>query len=209
MNGERVKPFYGFCRRALYVLLRLFCRFRARGVERVPCSGACILAANHASSLDPPVLGAAVTHRMVHYMARDSLFKPPILSWVLPNLGVVPLNRDRGDIAALRRALQILKEGGVLGLFPEGTRTTTGQMQEAKGGVGFLVAKAGAPVIPARIRGTYEAWPKGRRFRPHRVSIAYGPPITPEEIAAFGTGADAYARIAAHIMERIAAIDAA
>ena len=140
-------------------------------------------------------------------MARDSLFKPRIMNWALHQLGVVPLNRDRGDVGALRKALHILKEDGAMGFFPEGTRSLTGQMQPAKGGVGFLVAKAGVPVIPARISGTFEAWPKGHRFHPHPVRVVYGAPITPEEITAFGTGGEAYERIAAHIMERISALD--
>ncbi len=207
MSDGRIGLFYRFCRCALHGLLRLFCRMKAVGIDRIPRSGGCIVVANHASYLDPPVLGAAVTHRMVHYMARDSLFRPPIMKWVLDHLGVVPLNRDRGDVGALRRALRILQDGGALGFFPEGTRSLTGRMQPAKAGVGFLVAKAGVPVIPARITGTFEAWPKGRRFRPHPVRVVYGAPITPEEIAAFGTGGEAYERIAAHVMERISAVD--
>lgn len=188
--------------------LRTMFRIRLHGMEVFDRPGAFILASNHASFLDPPAVGATVTARHVHFMARDSLFHPPWFGWILRNSGVIPLDRTRGDLGAMRRALQALKEGKGLALFPEGTRSPDGRIQTPKGGIGFLVAKAGVPVIPAYIEGTYDAWPKGRKyprlFRPIRVY--FGPPISPQEIQDEGQGAEAYGRITALIMRRIAAL---
>lgn len=207
MSVPAVNPVYRFCRAVCYGSMRLFCRMRVTGLDLVPREGGAILAANHASYLDPPILGCAVHWRMIRYMARDSLFRFPVMGWLLRQLGVVPLARERGDVAALRRGLQILKEGGLLAVFPEGTRSPDGTMREAKGGIGFLVAKAGVPVVPAHIRGSFDAWPKGRRMpRPRPIALTYGPAITPAEIAALGSDKQSYERIAALIMERIAAL---
>ena len=201
-----VVALYHACRACCHGYLRLFHRFRVFGLEHVPADGACILASNHASYLDPPILGSPIRHRVVHFMARDTLFRGP-LAWLLPRLGTVPLDRGRGDVSALRSALAILRHDCALGLFPEGTRTRTGAMQPAKGGVGFLVAKASVPVIPVYIDGSFKAWPKGaRRPRLHAITIVYGDPISPAQIAAHGTTHEAYEQISALVMARIAAL---
>lgn len=199
-------PVYRICRAACHGYFRWLHGLEVRGLENVPREGGCILAANHSSLLDPPLLGCAIRWRVVHYLAKDALFRG-LLGWLLPRLGTVPLDRSRGDVAALRRAIGILQNGGALGLFPEGTRSSDGRLQPAKSGVGFLVARARVPVVPAWLRGTREALPKGARwprFRP--VAVEYGRPITPDEIAAEGAGREAYERIAALIMARIAAL---
>lgn len=207
MSAGGVNPVYNFCRAACHGFLRLYCRFRVSHLERVPAGGAAILACNHASYLDPPLLGCAVRGRMIRYMARDSLFRFPVMGWLLRQLGVVPLARERGDVGALRKGLKILKEGGLLAVFPEGTRSPDGEIRQAKAGIGFLVARAGVPVIPAHLRGSFAAWPKGARFpRPRPVSLVYGPPITPAEIAKLAAGEQPYERITALVMDRIRAL---
>ena len=201
------QPTYNVARRALKLGLLLWNRFTARGSENVPMTGGCIICANHASFLDPPILGAGVRHRQVRFMARDTLFEGPLMSRLMPRLGVIPLDRTRGDVSALRKAIQTLKSGAVVGLFPEGTRSLDGQLQEPKGGIGFLIAKAGVPVVPAYISGTYRAYPKGARFiHPVKVSILYGAPIPPAEFAALAAQDDGYNRIARLVMTRIAAL---
>jgi 1-acyl-sn-glycerol-3-phosphate acyltransferase len=198
---------YNRFRRLCKFVLVLWNRFSSRGAEHVPAAGGCVICANHASFLDPPVVGVGVGHRQVRFMARDTLFKGRFMSWLLPAIGVIALDRTRGDISALRNAIQSLKSGAVIGLFPEGTRSPDGQLQEPKGGVGFLIAKAGVPVVPAYINGTFRAYPKGARFiRPSKVSITYGPPISPAEVAALAEQDEGYAQIARLVMARIAAL---
>lgn len=186
-------------------LLRLFCRFEAHGLEQVPRTGGCILVANHVSFLDPPVLGCAIRHRTLHFMARASLFRFPVLGSWLREVGVIPLRPEGGDVGALRTGVRVLRAGGALGLFPEGTRSPDGRLHAAKGGVGFLVAHGKVPVVPAYISGSYRAWPRGRRLpRPAKITVTYGPPIPYERIREWKTGDDAYHRIADHVMEAIA-----
>ena len=207
LNDHPSQRSYNRFRRALKFGLLPWSRFTSRGSENVPATGGCVICANHASFLDPPVVGVGVGHRQVRFMARDTLFKGRFMSWLLPAIGVIPLDRTRGDISALRKAIQSLKSGAVIGLFPEGTRSPDGQLQEPKGGVAFLIAKAGVPVVPAYINGTFRAYPKGARFiRPCKVSITYGPPIAPAEVAALAEQDDGYTKIAQLVMARIAAL---
>ena len=195
---------YQFCRRALKLGMILWNRFEAHGGENVPTTGGCIVASNHVSFLDPPALGCGVRNRVVRFMARDTLFQPPWFGNVLHRVGVIPISREKGDVGALRKAIQCLKEGSCIGLFPEGTRSPDGTLQPAKGGIGFLIAKAGVPVVPAYIEGTYDAYPRSaKRIRPTKVRITYGKPIMPEEFAALGKDRDAYEKVGSLVMDRI------
>lgn len=177
------------------------------GVRNVPKSGGVIIASNHASYLDPPAIGASSRRmRMTHFMARDSLFRNPIMGWWLHQVGVIPLDRERGgDLKAMKTAIQLLKDGACVALFPEGTRSPDGNLQQPKPGVGFLVAKGEAPVVPVYIHGSYEAWSKdsgGLQKKP--IHVVFGNLITQEEIQRLGKGRAAYPLIGGLIMERIA-----
>lgn len=204
---EPVLLLYRLARFVLWCLLRVCCRFEARGVEHIPNHGACILAANHVSFLDPPALGVGAANRHVHFMARDTLFRFPLVAWMPRRLGLVEIDRTRGDVGALRAGLHLLKRGGVLGLFPEGTRSPDGRLHKAKGGIGFLIAKAKAPVVPVYIDGTYRTLPKGASWvKPGKITIIFGPPLSPEEVLALGDGKDQYEKIGDRVMARIAAL---
>ncbi|HBA86232.1 MAG TPA: 1-acyl-sn-glycerol-3-phosphate acyltransferase [Verrucomicrobia bacterium] len=197
--------FYWISQFSLFCWLKVWLRFRSKGSENVPSEGGCILAANHVSYLDPPVVGAGIHHRVVHFMARDTLFSSKLGRWFMTNAQCIPLDRTKGDVGALRKALSFLKEGKVLALFPEGTRSVDGEMQSAKGGIGFLIAKAGIPVVPAYISGTFRSFPRHARYvRPGRVEIVYGKPIKPEEFMSFGNDREAYEAIGKLVMRRIA-----
>lgn len=181
------------------------------GVENVPATGGVILAANHASYLDPPLIGYPIKSRHVCFMARDSLLRHPISAWVLPRIGVVPLSREKGDVAAIKTAIALLKDGACVSLFPEGTRTLDGQIQPAKGGIGFLIAKAAVPVVPVYIAGTFEAYPKGaKKLTSGPISITYGPAIRPEELLIkTEKGKADFDAIGQLVMDRIAALKTA
>jgi 1-acyl-sn-glycerol-3-phosphate acyltransferase len=162
-------PFYRASRGLCRIIIRFVYGFRAIQSTNVPASGAVIVACNHVSYLDPVVLGIGFT-RPVTYLAKKELFAIPVLGPIIVGLGVYPLDREAGGVAAVRAALRALKEGRCVGIFPEGTRNLTGQV-EGKGGAALLGALSGAPVVPAAIAGTRRARP----FRPIRV--IYGEPI--------------------------------
>lgn len=208
MSEQPYSPgLYRFCRDALLVGLKLYNRLEVHGREHVPTTGGVMLVANHVSFLDPPALGCAARCRIVRYMARDTLFSPPWFGRLLRGVAVVPISREKGDIRALRTAITVLKGGDCLGLFPEGTRSADGEFKPAKGGVGFLISKAGVPVVPAYIDGTYRAFSRHHRWiRPVKVRVFFGPPIPPSEFAAFNNADDPYEQIGAFVMERIRAL---
>ena len=197
-------PLYWLARGFVHLCLKLKYRFRVSGRENVPAEGGAIIAANHCSYLDPPAMSSSVHNRIVHFMARDTLFSNPVARWFFPRSGVIALDRTRGDLGALKKAIATLKEGKVIGLFPEGTRSPDGRMQEAKGGIGFLIAKSDVPVVPLYISGTFAAFPKGAdTFRPGRVAARFGKPIAPEEFRAAMKNKSDYEAVGALVMRRI------
>ena len=184
------KPFiYRFSRFWLWLWLIVWHRFQAFGSGYMPAQGGVIIASNHASFLDPPLVGCGVMHRYVRFLARDSLFENRVGAWWARNVGVVCIDRTRGDIAAFKAALAVLKAGGALCLFPEGTRTLDGNLQLPKAGIGFLIMKAQVPVVPVYVQGSFAAFSKGARWiKPAKIKVYYGAPITPAEFAQLGAG---------------------
>ncbi|MBU4199213.1 MAG: (d)CMP kinase [Verrucomicrobia bacterium] len=199
---------YRICRFLLKVWLVLWCRFESRGEQQVPPAGGCILASNHASFLDPPLVGCNLAHRFIRFMARDTLFRNPVFSWWGMRVGVVMLDRTKGDIGAMKAALAVLKAGGILCLFPEGTRTRDGELQPPKGGIGFLIAKARVPVVPVYVDGSFRAFPRGARWvQPRKITVHYGAPLYPDAWSEMTGSKDGYERIAALVMERISVLE--
>jgi len=171
---------YTIFRLALILIFKIFFRFQVFGKKHIPKQGGFILASNHASYLDPLALGVACS-RKLSYMARHDLFLNPVFSWMLPKIGAFPVKRYSSDPAALKEAMRRLKGGQILVLFPEGSRRANGLSQEVEAGVGFLSAKLDVPVIPAFIKGTQVALPKGARFiRPTKVSVHFGRQVSIE-----------------------------
>jgi 1-acyl-sn-glycerol-3-phosphate acyltransferase len=174
---SRMNPIYflGWCFfRALYTF---FFRWQVFNPERVPLKGPVILASNHASYLDPPLVGAGVK-RDINYLARDTLFRFPVVGWVLRSWNSVPVDRDGGGARGLKAILDRLLAGGGIILFPEGTRTRNGQLQAARSGIGLTVIKSTAPVVPVRVFGTYEAFGPHMKYpHPRRVAVKYGQPM--------------------------------
>src|SRR5471030_534693 len=151
-------------------------RWRVFGAENVPLSGGVILASNHASFLDPPLVGSGL-HRDINYLARESLFRFPGIGALLRNWNSVPVDRDGGGARGLKAILDRLLAGGGIILFPEGTRTRDGRLQPARSGIGLTVIKSVAPVVPVRVFGTYEAYGPHMRYpHPRKVAVKYGQP---------------------------------
>ena len=183
-SGGNVTAWQGS--RALYESLKLLIRawsvacFRLRvlGGHNVPDGGA-VIASNHQSFLDPIFLGGGLAQPL-SYMARRSLFRFGPFGWLLRSVGVFPVRRGLRDVGAMRHAVGRLQAGGLLIVFPEGTRTRTGDIGPLRGGVELIAGRAGVPVVPTVLEGAFQAWPKGRlMIAPTDVWIAHGRPLTP------------------------------
>ena len=195
------------------LLFKIYFRWRAFNPERVPLTGGVILAANHASYLDPPLLGSGVK-RMINYLARQTLFRGPVGA-ILRSWQVVPVDRDGGSGRGLKTILDRLENGGAIILFPEGTRTPDGNLQPARSGIGLTVIKSKAPVVPVRVFGTFEAYGKNQKFpRPRRVAVKYGRPMFFEQLREEAKNCsrsrlkEVYQEVADQIMSEIANLSA-
>ena len=168
--------------RAFYRLAyTLLFRIRAWGVENVPQEGGALVVSNHQSFLDPPAVGLPLT-RPVHFLARSSLFRWPGVGWLLRHKQAIPIERGTGDLAAIRTAVDLLRRGHALVLFPEGTRSRDGSVGKFQPGFAMIAARARVPIVPVAIDGSFEAWPRTRRVpRPHPVRVLYGEPMPPPE----------------------------
>lgn len=206
---ERIPFLYRLLAALCSVLYRGLFQMTVKGADGIPARGAALIVCNHVSFLDPPALGSCGTRRLLHFMARDTLMPNAFLRWLFRRLCIVPVARRRGDVGALKQALGILRGGGVLVLFPEGTRSPDGELQEAKAGVGFLVANARCPVVPACIEGSFQAWPKGARWpRLNPITLAFDTPVSAEQIATMTAHRASYQDIAELVMNRLAALQA-
>ncbi|MCX7568957.1 lysophospholipid acyltransferase family protein [Tumebacillus sp. DT12] len=159
---------YGFFRALFRGYFQVFHRWQVSGAENVPQNGAVIIAANHISNLDPPLVGSGC-RRKVNFMAKAELFKIPVLGWLIRDFGAFPVRRGAGDRAALRTVFKLLDEGQVLGLFPEGTRSKSGEVEEGQSGAATFALRSGATVVPAAIIGPVKL------FKPLR--LVYGKPV--------------------------------
>lgn len=194
-------------RRVIRWGLQLKYHFHVEGTEHVPAEGPFLVAANHCSYLDPPIVACAILSRQIGFMGRDTLLSNPIARWYFPHIGLIPLDRTRGDLGALRTAIDILKAGKGLCIFPEGTRSPDGELHEAKGGIGFLMARGKAPVLPMHISGSFEAFPKGaKKFRPAHIVVHIGPVIQPDELLSAMTAKNDFESVGRLVMSRIAAL---
>ena len=169
----------------LYKAARTLCRvftttlldLKVYGVEHVPTDGGVLLLSNHQSNLDPVMVGVQL-RRPVSFLAKSELFKPWGFRWLIRNLGAFPVRQGAGDVGAVRETIARLKEGRLLTVFPEGSRTHDGELMPLQTGFALIVRRAGVPIVPVAIEGTFAAWPRGQllpRMAPVRVS--FGRPL--------------------------------
>lgn len=156
------------------LFFKILFRAEIHGRENMPKDGAVILAANHMSNWDPPFV-ATFLSRPVSYMAKAELFKNPIFGSAIRACYAFPVKRGEADRGAIKTAIQILKQGRCLGLFPEGTRSRNGKMHKAEAGVGLIASITNAPVVPAAIIGTNHIFTKGEYFP--KLKVIYGEPV--------------------------------
>jgi 1-acyl-sn-glycerol-3-phosphate acyltransferase len=185
---------------------RLVWRLEVQGASNVPLEGGVIIAPNHLSLLDPPLIGCACP-RELRYLAKAELFRNRLFARFIRRLGAFPVERGTADVGAIKTALQFLKDGRAVIIFIEGTRGTGKYLLPPTPGVTLLARQSGAPVVPTAIVGSEQAWPKGSKL-PHRaqVKVAFGTPVRYQEL--FGARTDREARDAFSelIMERIEAL---
>lgn len=179
----RMGFFYRFCRGACMLMTLVYLRLRCHWTHRVPREGGVILACNHQSFMDP-VLVAIALQREAAFMARDTLFKNPVFKQLISRLNAFPVRRGTADVGAIKECLRRLKQGQVLVVFPEGTRSPDGRIRPFLAGFGAVAKKAGVPIVPTLVDGMSQSWPRHQKFpRPGNVIVQYGPPITPAEYA--------------------------
>lgn len=164
--------FYSVLKVILRIMFKIFLRLEVKGTENIPAAGPLVIASNHLSLLDPPVIGVAAT-RKVHFMAKQELFVP-VLGDIYKVLGAFPVKRGGADRTAIKHGIDLMLDGGVLAIFPEGTRSKTGALGKAEPGALMMAGKANAAIVPTCVKGTDikrqgRLWPK--------VSVAFGKPF--------------------------------
>ncbi|MFD2445873.1 lysophospholipid acyltransferase family protein [Bacillus sp. CGMCC 1.16607] len=172
---------YSFARSVVSAVFKPLYRIEIIGLENFPKEGGVLLCTNHINNFDPPVVGITAP-RPVHFMAKDELFKVPILGKLVPHLNAFPVKRGMSDREALRKGLNILKEGKVFGLFPEGTRSKDGELGKGLAGAGFFALRTEAKIVPCAIIGPYKAFQK--------LKVVYGKPIPMDELRMAKASAD-------------------
>lgn len=167
-----------------YVLQNFFIfwfGYRVRGLEKVPRGGALLLV-NHQSFLDPLFVAAGM-QRPVSYLARDNLFRVPLIGWIMRRTYVMPISRESAGTESLRLSIDRCRQGYLVGIFPEGTRTVDGRVGDFKPGFVAIARRSGVPVLPVGVAGAFEAYSRRHRLpRPGQIRVVFGDPIPPEEV---------------------------
>ena len=176
-------PLYAFFRYLFRVIGVAFFRHRCLRREWEPREGGVLVCSNHQSYLDPALVGMSI-HRHARYLARETLFRGPF-GWLIRAINAIPLDREGAGLRGLKETLQCLKQGEVVVIFPEGTRSPDGQIAPLKPGFAALARRSGAAVMPAAVDGAFQAWPRKSPLpHPETIRVYFGPPLSPEEIAA-------------------------
>jgi 1-acyl-sn-glycerol-3-phosphate acyltransferase len=180
------RMWYQLAKSMVRILLAIMFRMRYSGQKNVPRRGGLLVVSNHQSHLDPPLIGVGCPRLMV-FLARRSLFRFRPFGWLIGSLGAIPIDREGFALSGIRATINWLRQGEAVVVFPEGTRSRDGELGIFKPGLTLVARRARVPILPAAIVGGYDAWPRADHFpRPGPVHVHYGPPISPEEIAACG-----------------------
>ncbi len=187
------------------LLVRILCRIDGKQLDRIPMNGPLILVANHVNFLEAPVLHCGFRPRKVIGLAKAEAWDNPLLGWLFDQWEAIPIRRGVADIGALRRALDVLKSGGILAVAPEGTRSRHGRLQRGRSGIVTLALKSGAPLLPVVVYGGEAIGDNVRRLRRTPFHIRVGEPFS-IEIGAARLTSELRQRIADEIMYRMAAL---
>ncbi|MFS0863538.1 lysophospholipid acyltransferase family protein [Fredinandcohnia sp. 179-A 10B2 NHS] len=185
---------YSFARGLVATILKPLYPLEITGTHHIPKDGGVLICSNHIDNLDPPIVGVT-SPRPIHFMAKAEIFNVPVLGKILPKINAFPVKRGMSDREALRKALSILKDGQVLGIFPEGTRSKDGKLGKGLSGVGFFALRSDCVVVPCAIIGPYKMFKK--------VKVVYGEPVEMESLRKEKASAD---EATEKIMESIRAL---
>ena len=191
--------FYHVCRVIVRILLFLLTRCQVRGKENIPSQGPLLVVANHLSLADPPLVNISL-NRKVRYMAKEQLFRSRILGYLMRGLGAFPVHRGRPDMRAFRQAEQVLAQGSTLVIFPEGTRSRSGQLRHAFSGPTLIALRSGVPILPVGISGTEKLEHVAGFLSRPRVTVNIGHPFHLPTTAGKSTKTE----LTNHIMDHIA-----
>ncbi len=211
VNGRSVSLFkMGLAYQVCYYLSRAVANIcfdlRVIGRDKIPTSGGLLLAMNHQSFLDPPLAGIACD-REIFFLARKSLLEWPVLGKLFPKLNVIPYDQTGADTSAIKAVIRVVREENATVIFPEGTRSKDGRLQDAQAGLGMIVAKTLVPVVPLRIFGAYEAFPRHtKRLEFSAITIVVGDVLKFTAADFEGDSKTAYKRVSDLVMDRISAL---
>ena len=196
---------YELSRFVFRLVFNFYFRWEVYGRENIIGAKGGIIAVNHASFLDPALVGVGVpSPRKIYYVAKKDLFVNPFVGWYFNKLNAVPLDRDKLNIATLRKMIRLIERGDLIVMFPEGTRSIDNSLGEGYLGTGLLAAKTRAMIYPCYIMGAKEAMPKGARFfRPRKIRIMFGKPVRYDDLYDRSSSRAVYAVISRSIMEEI------
>lgn len=184
VDHTRMSRFWKFTRMVCRPIMTLLFDLKVYGRQHVPLKGGALLISNHQSYLDP-VLIAVYLERPMSYMAKSELFENKYFAWIIRALNAFPIKQRAGDVGAIKETIKRLQEGYLLNVFPEGARTFTSELGKIEPGAALVIRRAGVPVIPCVIQGSYEAWPRTVKFpKPHPIAVMYGPPLNVEGLKA-------------------------
>ncbi len=189
--------FYTVLRVIIRGILLVWRRWEVIGLEHLPAKGGLVVVSNHVSNLDPVVVGCALTRR-IHFMAKVELFKIPVLATIITLLEAFPVNREKSDRHAIRKALELLQTGNVVGVFPEGTRSKTGELQKPHIGAAMLAVKANVPILPMALKGT--------RGSLDKITVVIGEPVYLPELWRGRPGKEELEALSEQVMGKISGL---
>ncbi|MBI5838286.1 MAG: 1-acyl-sn-glycerol-3-phosphate acyltransferase [Candidatus Eisenbacteria bacterium] len=199
-----MRPWYRFILALARWILRGIGPMRVIGREHLPRGRNFIMASNHFSFFEPPILGVA-SHIELHYFAKQKLFEIPVFGRLIRSVNAVPINRGSTDLTGLNGALEVLRAGGSLVIFPEGGRNRTGRLKPPKGGIGYLALGSGVPIVPAYVRNSNRML--NCTLRRSKITVAFGPPLEPDPELLNLERKEAHRRIGRAVMDQIALLE--
>lgn len=206
-----MNPTYWFFLRLAQLIARSCFSLEILDRENLPITGGNLLAMNHQSYLDPPIAALVSNPRPIHFLARKTLMQWPVMGACFPRLNVIPIDQERPDSSALKSVIRLVRAGESTIVFPEGARTMDGNFQPAQPGIGLIIAKTLAPVVPVRVFGAFDAMPPGRSgIRMCPITVKVGKPLffNPADVAVDqGQGRQLYQRLSDRVMAAIMAIE--
>lgn len=162
----------------IFLVCKTFYRHKVYGLEHLNTAPGEIIAPNHVSFLDPPIIGTSCPYEL-HFLAKESLFKKPFFGWFIRQLNTHPVAKSGGSLASIRMACEFIESGKKIAIFPEGTRSSSGEFKEPQLGIGLLVLRTKCRVVPTYIHGSYDIWPTSRKFPKlkGRTVCVFGSPL--------------------------------